>query len=1026
MLARTLRSFLAAMSAIGLLIAYPAGAQDGPAPARGPTPDWVDEAVMGPLTPAPAETGVRVPLYDAQVLATGEAVNRYQRLQTQALSPQALPLLGNVALTWNPASDSVMVHHVNLIRDGVVIDLLADQSFEILRREQNLEQSMLDGYVTAVLQPQGLRVGDVLDVAHTITTRDLVLAGHFEETLDLNPLARLERARFRASWPADLAVQTRASANWIPLRPRREGNRQIIEFDLGPLDPVLVPEDAPGRFADVRGVELSAYGDWSDIAVALKPLYDRARAIAPDSPLHTEIERIRAMSDDPATRAAAALRLVQDQVRYVALVMGEGALTPASADETWTQRFGDCKAKTALLLALLDGLGIPAEPAAVSLTDGDGLVERLPMIGAFNHVLVRVTIDGAVYWLDGTRSGDRVLADVVVPSLHWALPLTGPDARLEALSPGPLDRPQSDLRVEVDASAGLYAPAGVVGTLILTGDTATLLGGQLALVQPAQKDQGLRAIWMGQIADLTIDEVGSTYDEETNVLSLTVRGETTLQWNDTGLIPPGASYQAITALERPPGPYQFAPFAMIHPSYARQVSTVLLPGGGEGFRVSGGEVDRTEFGRHIRRSVALEQDRVVVHTTLRSLVSEISAETADRDRLAAEARPYDPPRVFRPNAYRPTDADRAAWSAETPTTASGWLDRALALSQAGDRAAAVEAAGEAITLDPESSAAWANRGVYRFWAGDLTGAAADLERAVDIDPSERVAMNGNALLAMSENRLEDAVIELSRALRQAPNDEFALSMRSELYLGLDQPDRALRDIDTLISSRPSDLRLKLRRIGVLNEAGRTAEADAEMDALFQASPDDPGVRLNFAALKVERAEYSLAVELLNALLDPFPPNPEAALMLRAESLIGLGDLEGAARDMAILRERHPSDPGTLNNLCWTAATAGVMLDQALRDCDAALAAAPEEPGILDSRGRVLLQLGRSEDALAAYEAALAIEPELPASLYGRGLARIALGDVAAGEADQAAARTRDPDVVESFESYEGAGGAPAP
>src|SRR5690606_5868161 len=143
--------------------------------------------------------------------------------------------------------------------------------------------------------------------------------------------------------------------------------------------------------------------DWGDVAATMKPLYDRTRQLEADSPLHAEIERIRALSDDPAVQALAALRLVQDQVRYVALMMGEGALTPATADETWRRRFGDCKGKTVLLLALLDGLSIAADPALVSLVEGDGMNERLPSISAFDHVLVRAVIGDDVYWLDGTR-----------------------------------------------------------------------------------------------------------------------------------------------------------------------------------------------------------------------------------------------------------------------------------------------------------------------------------------------------------------------------------------------------------------------------------------------------------------------------------------------------------------------------------------------------------------------------------------------------------------------------------------------
>ena len=87
----------------------------------------------------------------------------------------------------------------------------------------------------------------------------------------------------------------------------------------------------------------------------MAPLYEEGAKLEPDSPLLAEIERIRAAHDTPAARAAAALRLVEDEVRYLALSMGDGNYVPMSADEVWRSSYGDCKGKTVLLLALLKG-----------------------------------------------------------------------------------------------------------------------------------------------------------------------------------------------------------------------------------------------------------------------------------------------------------------------------------------------------------------------------------------------------------------------------------------------------------------------------------------------------------------------------------------------------------------------------------------------------------------------------------------------------------------------------------------------
>lgn len=1000
------------------LMLVPVASRAGDEVLRGPEPAWVVTTTEGaPDGAVSAAEGLRILLFDNQVRADGESEAVYMRFRSMALSPQALPLLGNVGVAWSPASQDVTMHHVNIIRDGQIIDVLANQTFETLRREQNLEQAMLDGQMTAVLQPAGLRVGDILDVAYTVVSRDPVTGGRFEQAIDLNLPAVVDRVRYRASWPTALPVRLRAGDDWTPLAVRRVGDQSVMELWLSGLQPVIVPDDVPVRLRAVRRIELSQYRDWSDIAVMLKPLYDRARRLDPDSPLHAEIARIRALSDDPAVQAAAALRLVQDQVRYVALMMGEGALTPAAADETWNRRFGDCKAKTALLLALLDGLGIEAQPAAVSIMGGDGMIDRLPMVGAFDHVLVRAVVNDAVRWLDGTRTGDRNLADIAVPPFRWALPLTGADAQLQPLDVAPRTAPDSETVIALDASAGLYAPAAVTGTVVMRGDAAAVLGGQLGLIPASQRDQGLRSMWSSQLGNPTIIEVGSAYDVDANVLTLTMSGTMTLSWSQEGLVPPGASYSPITSQERAEGPFRTAPYAIIHPTSSRQLATLRLPEGGQGFRVSGGQVDRTELGHHLRRSVSLSGDLVTVETTVRSLTDEITAAEADKARADALARPYDPPRVFPAANYRASDADRTAWAADAPRTAGDWLDRALALSQAGDWTGAAEAAGRAVALEPGNSAAWANRGVYRFWTGDHDGAVADLEKAVDIDPSERIAMNGNALIAMTEDRFEDAVIELSRALRQAPGDDFALSTRAEAYMALKQYDRALRDIDARIRARPNDVALQLARISTLEEAGRTDEADMQMDAMANSNPSDRIVLLNQAALRLERGQAQAASDILDGVVTDHPEEAAPALRLRAKASIALGRLDLAQRDFDSLRAIKPDDASVLNSLCWIAAEAGVMLDQALKDCDAALAISPDVANYLGSRARVLLQRGDMAGALVAYEAALAVEPVLPTSLYGRGLARIALGQIAEGEADKAAAIELAPDAPDSFTAY---------
>jgi tetratricopeptide (TPR) repeat protein len=123
--------------------------------------------------------------------------------------------------------------------------------------------------------------------------------------------------------------------------------------------------------------------------------------------------------------------------------------------------------------------------------------------------------------------------------------------------------------------------------------------------------------------------------------------------------------------------------------------------------------------------------------------------------------------------------------------------------------------------------------------------------------------------------------------------------------------------------------------------------------------------------------------------------------------------------LALLGEeiaRNPQSAAALNNRCWHRAVAGIELDLALADCNAALAIR-RTANILDSRGLVHIRRGRFAEAIADYDAALALEPGKADSLYGRGLARLRLGDRAAGEADLAQARALRPRIAEEFRGY---------
>lgn len=1001
------------MAVAALVIACPAWAGD--TVLRSVVPAWVKDVTLEPVVTGDGAP-YRYRLLDQQYRFDGETNQTFVRYRVQALAPQGLAAVSAVAMVWSPAIQDLTVHHVLIRRGDQTIDVLANQSFEVLRRERRLEEALLDGVLSATLQPSGLRVGDELEVAYTVATQETVLARHAEAMISGQVEFPVDRLHVVAGWPISSGVQWKATDDWSASLSRASDGFTYVTIDERALEPKIGIPHAPSRYNVGYLLELTDYQSWSELSRTIAPIFQKASVLEPGSPLTTEIARIAAASNDPVVRAEMALRLVQDDIRYLALAMGEAAITPATADETWRQRFGDCKGKTAVLIALLQGLGIEAVPVLVNTKAGDAVPDRLPAAAVMDHVLVRATIDGRTYWLDGTKTGDRALNRLVPPAFRWALPLVTEGAELQAIEAPPLTFVQTETSITVDASAGVYAPASIRGEAVMSGDVALAMQHALQALSAEERERLLKAMWTVEMPEMTVERVSSDFDEELARLRVTGFGTATFDWSEDGLEAPGTRVGSMLR-RRSEEPPSATPYALAHPIATRSRVTVKLPNWGEGFEV-GPDIILDTPAYAVRRVVTRSDAEVAVDLSLTSLRPELSADEvgASIDLLKGDVSRYF--RIRLPRDYQVTAGDRAAWAAEGTGDAQAMVIRALALVAAGQRREALELLDQAVSLAPDDANVLANRALERVRSGNLEGARADLAKAVELDPTERIAMNGNALLAMYEGDFRDTVIEITRALRQAPKDPFGLGLRAGAYAELGDYTRALADADVLVEVTSGDEYALGMRAAILRRAARWPEALQAVDALVGAAPDNLGYLAMKASITAEAGDAPGAMALFDQLVARDPDNLDW-LLARIEFRLDQSMLVEAEGDLALFRQEVTTVPHQLNNLCWALGRRRLALEAALDDCERAVELEPENVAYQDSLAMVLLQMGRYQEAHAIYERASAA-PDQAISLYGLGLAKIALGQKVEGEARKVAALTANAKAAEPYAVYEAA------
>lgn len=1168
------------MFMVALLLLYgvqPAGAQDEPIIA--PTPKWVIPVSVPASATKGGDAPIQILLADGQVKVEGGEVSTYQHTAIKVQTPTGLAI-GNLSFPWRPEASKLVVHKLAIRRGNKVIDVLsAGQRFTVVRREQNLDNAVLDGVLTANIQPQGLQVGDVLEFAVSTISSDPVLKGHAETFGAAWNGIPSARGHFRALWPADKVMQVRTAGGLPNLAPKRDGNMMTIELTLDGIEPVRPPNGAPARYQMGRILEMTDYASWAEIGALMAPLYAAASTVPKTGPLRDELEQIRKASASPQKRAEAALMLVQDNIRYVALAMGQGGLVPADATATWVRRFGDCKAKSALLLALLHELGIEADPVAVSSALGDGLDERLPMVGAFDHVLVRARIDGKIYWLDGTRNGDNSLARLKVPHFHWGLPLIAANAALIPMVPEPLHEPDDFLNIQMDARQGLLVPAPVRIESIKRGDAAQSLYQAISNLGGEARERSLREYWRDQFDFIEPKAVAASFDAATGELKMSMDGLAQMEWQDDWLNTHRTRIAYQADFRREDGPDKDAPFSNGYPFYSHVVQTIQLPPGfDESVLDADDQANETIAGVEYRRSTSFADNVFKVEVTERSIAPEFSAAEARTAQKKLRALYSEGVSLRMPANYPLTNKDLA----QTPVDAEGFARRGNALRTSGQTDAAIADYTKATELVPDDEDKFILRARAYVDQKKYELAEADLATAERLDSANNLVWHARAFLESSRGKFDAALKAADRAIQAYPQDTSLLALRAYAHTMLGHFTAALADLDAAIKMNPKSGPLYAQRASLLGRSGNIEKALQDADksvelnrpkdaggwikvaATYRAAgahrqageaadkavalaPDDSSLRfarayvryelgdrkgvledtgvalandptnfgvweLRIKTLRVDqgRAATLTAVEKMlkalpkdqlslvlagkvyaiygqqvrgMALLDQaIKVKPEAYVyvnraeirsvdddkgrladldraieldpeMVEARSakirlLQKKGDLDGAAAMIAAALAQNPGDvslmieqgiilekrgdsagaevafakvrqasdaPAQLNDLCWTKARQGVALESALADCNLALERQPNFASYLDSRGLVLLRLGRLDEAIRDYDAALATKPSLSWSLYGRAVARAKQGDAVSAEADRKAALAFNPQLEREFD-----------
>ena len=895
----------------------------------GPAPAWVVRAALPDLTKQGAEAPIIV-LFDNQQRIDGDTLTVFMDAATRAATPDMISQMANLTLPWLPDKGDLIIHELSIQRGGERIDLLAKgQKFTVLRREETMERRELTGQLTATLPVEGLQTGDILRLAYSLSMKDGALGGHIQNVVPvLADPVRIGAGGMRVTWGKGQEPHWKMLAGIAtPKVVKKADGSGELTLALPAAKLADLPADAPVRFKPLPVLELSSFESWAQVSQIMAPLYKTDGLIPAGSPLAAEVAAIMKAEPTPIGRAQRALRLVQDQVRYLAMFMNGGNYVPQTPAKTWEVRYGDCKAKSLLLLAMLQAMGIDAEPVLASSQLGDWVPERLPSAAAFDHVLVKATIDGRDAWLDGTRTGSRIADFWDTPAFRNVLPLRAAGATPMKLVLHNDARPMFDVVIDEDQSATVDLPTAASVTATFRGDIAGKFAaaGQL---DAKQRREGAQKILSAFLNDAQLSDVAFSYDDATGTGTVKARAVIGSSWRmvDRRLRSDAPKLLGTFdfAPDRARPSWAAIPVAVDGPNSLRWRHTVRLPDSGRGFTLDGESNATTHVaGRDLVRAIAITNGVLTVDERLDETGMEVAAAdvAAERDKVASiKARS---PKVIAPqNALRYWDIagrDPAGATqvkavqdiytriiAENPEETSAYSNRASYRRWIGDRAGAVADYGKALALEPTAELYLARAWQYDAM-GNSAAALADAEAARKIDPASVDANKAVANFRAQRGDLSGALALLSE--REAVGGEARTQYRrarADVLGEYGDAGEALKLLDTAIEEKPGSPSLLNARCWL--KGTRTVAIDTALKDCTNAIElaDGSVAAMDSRALVWLRlGRYDDALRDLDAVLAQ-EPGMAASLYLRAVVLGKLARPAESARDLALARRIYPS------------------------------------------------------------------------------------------------------------------------
>jgi transglutaminase-like putative cysteine protease len=317
---------------------------------------------------------------DYEVQADGRYV-RIERRETQATNDAAAKDIGQQALPYSESLEELeIVEAYTLKRDGRRLAVNPAAIFSQLPQGSPQVAEFSDQRQKVIVFPD-VAAGDSVGYVALKRVKP-PLPGRFSISSVFPRTIAFNDAKVRVVAPKTLPL--RVEAHEMVVEKSTKGDNVVYQWRhvlrsavIEDLSPISVWDRAPRAF-------ISSDKDYAELGRAY------ASQATPKARVTTKIEALAAQVtagiSDRREQARKLYEWVSREIRYVAIILGTGAMVPHDAEAVLANRYGDCKDHVVLFEALLKAKGIDSEMVLINLGNSYKLPD-VPTFAQLNHVI---------------------------------------------------------------------------------------------------------------------------------------------------------------------------------------------------------------------------------------------------------------------------------------------------------------------------------------------------------------------------------------------------------------------------------------------------------------------------------------------------------------------------------------------------------------------------------------------------------------------------------------------------------------